>query len=61
MVERPPATDDDDTRPVLSHTAELTIGVVVFALGILAGAAIAAWVRPRTGPEHSHGAALSRR
>jgi hypothetical protein len=46
MVERPRATDDDDTRPGLSHTAKLIIGGVVFALGILAGAAIAAWVMP---------------
>jgi hypothetical protein len=39
---------DDDTRPVLRHAAKLIIGVVVFALGVLAGAAIAAWGR---GPE----------
>jgi hypothetical protein len=46
MVERPPTTVDDDTRPVLTHTAKLIISVVVFALGVLAGAAIAAWVIP---------------
>jgi len=46
MIERPPAADNDDTRPVLSHTAKLIIGVVVFALGVAAGAAIAAWIIP---------------
>jgi hypothetical protein len=46
MVERPPAADEDDTRPVRSHTAKLIIAAVVFALSVLAGAAIAAWVIP---------------
>jgi hypothetical protein len=45
MVERPPAADDD-TPPELSHTAKLIIGALVFALGVLAGAAIAAWIMP---------------
>jgi hypothetical protein len=45
MVERPPAADDDD-RPTLSRTAKLIIGGSVFTLGVLAGAAVAAWVMP---------------
>jgi hypothetical protein len=45
MVEPPPAADDD-TQPVLSHTAKLIIGTLVSALGVLAGAAIAAWIMP---------------
>jgi hypothetical protein len=45
MVERPPEADDD-TRPILSRTAKLIIGALVFALGVLAGAAIAAWIMP---------------
>jgi hypothetical protein len=44
MVERPPAADDDEAR--LSHRAKLTIGAVVFALGLLVGAAVAAWIIP---------------
>jgi hypothetical protein len=45
MVKRPHSADDDATRP-LSHMAKLIIGAVVFAFGVLAGAAIAAWVIP---------------
>jgi hypothetical protein len=44
MVERPPAADNNDT--VLSHSTKLIIGVAVFAFGVLAGVAIAAWVIP---------------
>ncbi|HVI67493.1 MAG TPA: hypothetical protein VM910_33670 [Bradyrhizobium sp.] len=46
MIERTPTADDDDTRPVLSGTAKLIIAVIVFAFGMLAGAAIAAWIMP---------------
>jgi hypothetical protein len=46
MVERPPAADEDETR--LSGRAKLTIGALVFALGLLAGAAVAAWIIPPT-------------
>jgi hypothetical protein len=46
MVERPRATDDDHPPATLSRTAKLTIGLAVFALGVLAGVAIAAWVMP---------------
>jgi hypothetical protein len=46
MIERTPTADDDDTRPVLSRTAKLIISVIVFAFGMLAGAAIAAWIMP---------------
>jgi len=45
MVERPPAANDD-IPPELSQTAKLIIGAFVFALGILAGAAVAAWFIP---------------
>jgi hypothetical protein len=45
MVERPPVADDD-TRPVLSHAAKLIIGALVCALGVFAGAAIAARITP---------------
>jgi hypothetical protein len=44
MVKRPPTVDDDE--PALSRTTKLVIAVVVFALGMVAGAAIAAWVVP---------------
>ena len=47
---RSAASDDDDTRPVLTHTAKVIIAVVVFALGVLAGAAIAALSRPHELP-----------
>jgi hypothetical protein len=48
---RSAASDDDDTRPVLTHTAKVIIAVVVFALGVLAGAAVAAWLfRPHELP-----------
>ena len=46
MIERPPTADDDDTRSALSRTAKLIIAVIVFAFGMLAGAAIAAWIMP---------------
>ena len=46
MIERPPTADDDDTRSVLSRTAKLIIAIIVFAFGMLAGAAIAAWIMP---------------
>ena len=46
MINGPPADNDDDTRPVLSRMAKLIIAVIVFALGVLAGAAIAAWIMP---------------
>jgi hypothetical protein len=46
MPEGPPAADDDESR--LSGRAKLTIGAFVFALGMLAGAAIAAWIIPPT-------------
>jgi hypothetical protein len=46
IVARHGQTTADDDEPVLSHTAKLIIAVVVFALGVLAGAAIAAWVIP---------------
>jgi hypothetical protein len=46
MIERLPTADDDDTRSVLSRTAKLIIAVIVFAFGMLAGAAIAAWIMP---------------
>jgi hypothetical protein len=40
MIEQPPPADNDDTQPpALSHTTKLIIGV-------LAGAAVAAWVMP---------------
>jgi hypothetical protein len=42
MVPRIP----DDDEPVLSHTTKLIIAAAVFALGVLLGAAIAAWVMP---------------
>jgi hypothetical protein len=44
MIKRPSAADDDEA--VLSHTAKLIIAVVVFAVGVLAGAGIAAWIMP---------------
>jgi hypothetical protein len=44
MTNRPPTADDDE--PVLSHKAKLIISVVVFAIGVFAGAAIAAWIMP---------------
>jgi hypothetical protein len=31
---------------MLSHTAKLIIGALVFALGVLAGVEIAAWLLP---------------
>jgi hypothetical protein len=37
---------DGDEERVLSHTTKLIITVAVFALGVLAGAAIAAWIVP---------------
>jgi hypothetical protein len=43
-LKRPSTTDDDEA--VLSHTAKLIIAVVMFAIGVLAGAAIAAWIMP---------------
>ena len=43
MVKRPYSTTD--TRPV-SHSVKLIIGAAAFAFGVLAGAAIAAWVIP---------------
>ena len=43
MVE---ATIADDDEPGLSHATKLIIAVAVFALGVLIGAAIAAWVMP---------------
>jgi hypothetical protein len=43
MVERPPIADDDD---VLSHAPKLIVAVVVLVLGVLLGAAIAAWIMP---------------
>jgi hypothetical protein len=46
MVLRPPAADDDEA--LLSGRAKLTIGALVFALGLLAGAAVAAWIIPPT-------------
>ena len=46
MINGPPADNDDDTRLVLSRMAKLIIAVIVFALGVLAGAAIAAWIMP---------------
>jgi hypothetical protein len=46
MIERPPTDDDEDTRPILSHKAKLIIAILVFALGVLAGAAIAALIVP---------------
>ena len=46
MIERPPTADDDDTRSVLSRTAKLIIAIIVFAFGMLAGTAIAAWIMP---------------
>jgi hypothetical protein len=45
MVKRPHPTDDTGP-PILNHRAKLIIGTIVFALGVLAGAAIAAWVIP---------------
>jgi hypothetical protein len=36
----------DDEERVLSHTTKLVITVAVFALGVLAGAVIAAWIVP---------------
>ena len=44
MVERPPIVEDDE--PVLTHATKLIIAVAVFALGVLLGAAIAAWIMP---------------
>jgi hypothetical protein len=44
MIKRPSTADDDEA--VLSHTAKLIIAVVVFAIGMLAGSAIAAWIMP---------------
>ena len=44
MVERPPIADDDE--PVLSHATKLIVAVVVLVLGVLLGAAIAAWIMP---------------
>jgi hypothetical protein len=46
LVARTPTAEDTDTRPVLSRTAKLIISVIVFAFGMLAGAAIAAWIMP---------------
>jgi hypothetical protein len=46
MVLRPPAADDDEAP--LSGRAKLSIGALVFALGLLAGAAVAAWIIPPT-------------
>jgi hypothetical protein len=49
MAKRPRPIDDVefDTRvPVFGHPAKVIIGVVVFALGVLAGAGLAAWVVP---------------
>jgi hypothetical protein len=43
-VVEPTIADDDE--PVLSHATKLIIAVVVFALGVPIGAAIAAWVMP---------------
>jgi hypothetical protein len=45
MVERPPVANDD-TPPELSHMAKLIIGALVFVAGVLAGAAVAAWIIP---------------
>jgi hypothetical protein len=45
MVERPPAANDD-TPPELSQTVKLIIGMLVFALGVLAGVSVAAWFMP---------------
>ena len=36
----------DDDEPGLSHATKLIIAVIVFALGVPIGAAIAAWVMP---------------
>jgi hypothetical protein len=33
-------------KPVVSHATKLIVAVVVFVLGVLLGAAIAAWVMP---------------
>jgi hypothetical protein len=46
MVLRLPAANDDEA--LLSGRAKLTIGALVFALGLLAGAAGAAWIIPPT-------------
>jgi hypothetical protein len=49
MVKRPRAIDDVefDTRvPVFGRPAKVIVGVVVFALGLLVGAGLAAWVVP---------------
>jgi hypothetical protein len=45
MVKRPQPIDEDAVRP-LSHTTKLITAAVVFAFGVLAGAAIAALVVP---------------
>ncbi len=52
-VERLHAANDDE--PILSHAAKLIIAVMVFAFGVLAGAANAVWVVVRS----SHGGSPS--
>jgi hypothetical protein len=46
MILRPPAADDDEAP--LNGRAKLSIGALVFALGLLAGAVVAAWIIPPT-------------
>jgi hypothetical protein len=49
MAKRPRAIDDvewDTRRPIFDHWGKLIVGVVVFVLGVLAGAGLAGWVIP---------------
>jgi hypothetical protein len=48
MVKRPRIDDVewDTRRPVFGSPAKLVVAVIVFVLGVLAGAGLAAWLIP---------------